>query len=306
MNEDNRKIESALRQAPRPAAPDDLLDSLVSDSSAAMRSYQQHTAIRPVGLLGTWIPRLGFALIFTLAAAFITAQTNRYPSKQAAEEALREAETKRDQLVKEKAQRVALRGRLEYLNRLKQQQKEVSQLRDEKESLVALVDESKQLEVDNQRLQEDLLKFASANDYLVRDPLGEAREKAKQTMCTNNLKQLALAYQITKSEGSGAKNIYDLVPHVGGTGIPFYCPSDTDKEPVSRETPSEIGPENISYQFKLNAPQNATTSTIVVQCPVHGSVGLFDGSVHTGNAFQEGKAKLVKDQENFRLELTQP
>jgi hypothetical protein len=304
MNKNN--IESALHRAPRPTAPTTLLDSLISDSRKAMKSQQQQTAIRPAGILGTWIPRLGFALVFTLAAAFIAAQSNRYPSKQAAEDALREINLKRNQLVNEKTQRTALRGRLEYLNRLKQQQKEVRQLKEEKEHLIALVDESKQLETDNQRLQDNLLKFEGSNDYLVRDPLGEAREKAKQTMCTNNLKQLSLAYQIAKSEGTGTKNLYDLIPYMGGTGIPLYCPSDNDKEPVSKETPSDIGPENISYQFQLKTPEDASMSTVVVQCPIHGSVGLFDGSVHNGKAFEEGKAKLVKDRENLRIELTHP
>jgi hypothetical protein len=306
MNKDNSNIESALHQAPKPTAPVGLRDSLLSDANVAMKRQQKRSAIRPEGLLGTWIPRLGFALIFTLAAAFIAAQSNRYPSKHATEEALKELELKRNQLVDEKTRRVALRGRLEHLNHLKQQQTELRELKEEKDHLIALVDESKHLETENQRLHGELLRFENSNDYLVRDPLGEARENAKQTMCTNNLKQLSLAYQIAKSEGSEAKSIYDLIPHLAGSGMQLYCPSDTDKEQVAKETSSEVGPENISYRFELKAPEEASSSTVVVQCPVHGSVGLFDGSVHTGKAFQEGKAKLVRDQANLRIEFTQP
>jgi hypothetical protein len=62
----------------------------------------------------------------------------------------------------------------------------------------------------------------------------------------------------------------------------LICPSDTSKTAAMNW--SEFGPGNLSYEY-LQAEydeKSAQPQTVVFQCPIHGNVGLADGSVQQG------------------------
>ena len=122
--------------------------------------------------------------------------------------------------------------------------------------------------------------------------LGKAKGKAQEINCVSNMKQIGLAARIW----SGDHN--DFVPpdflsmsnEIVSTKI-LFCNSDRNH---TRQTVSDwttITPANISYVFVApGIKEDATTaSKVVFRCPIHGHVGLGDGSVLRG---QKGKPPL--------------
>lgn len=62
---------------------------------------------------------------------------------------------------------------------------------------------------------------------------------------------------------------------------------------------AEFGPANVSYEFlALGISERAESpNTIITRCPIHGHVGLLDGSVHQGmwkNAVQKNGRWVIE------------
>lgn len=301
MNSDHsKKIDQILQNAPSPRPPEDLLSDLLQEATRATEQQRNRAAVTQPSLLGRWIPRLGFALVFILAAVFITAQSNRYPSREASARALRELELKRGDLRDAIGKRSQQKERMEYLKQLQKQRTEIIQLKEERERLIALATEAADLAAENLRLQEELNQIGDQPSLLTHDPLGEARENARRIQCINNLKQIGLAYRIALNEEIRTETLIDLIPYLGGQDRQLQCPSDPKHDPHNREN---VGPANHTYLWKINAPELANPATVVTQCPIHQSVGLYDGSVISGVAFLEEEGlEIVEDGINFRLE----
>ena len=294
-----QKIEKILRNAPTPHPPQDLLPDLLRDAKRVAEPPRTQPGIISPNFWGQWIPRLGFTLVFVLAAVFITAQSNRYPSLEGATRALRELENKRGSLKDAIGKRSQQKGRLEYLRQLKQQRTEIIQLREEKENLLALVAETNRLTVENNRLQEELNRYGDRGMDLTHDVLGEARERARRVQCINNLKQIGLAYRIAMSEQIRTETLIDLIPYIGGSDRPLQCPSDPNHDPKNHEN---VGPENHTYLWKLGSPELADSRTVITQCPIHQNIGLYDGSVLSGSVFLDGGVELIAEGGNLKLE----
>ena len=286
-------IESILQHAPKPAPPEELKQRLTQDSRDALGQYERTQAVSAPSLFGIWIPRLGFALFFTMAAVFITAQSNQHPSLAEAKQTFAKLELERDQLVKDLEDRSKKKERLEYLQELKQQQLEIVQLKQERVTLTALLDEMTELTAANQSLQQELLQFDGMKNLLTRDPIGEAREEARHIKCISNLKNLGLAYHMAKSEDIVATRLQDLTPYLGSSSV-IYCPNGEKTEPEG------------SYLWKLRSPEEGTFSTVLIQCPFHLNIAMLDGSVQSGKMIESGEISLVDDQGNLKIERATP
>ena len=296
----SQQIESILQQAPRPTPPEGLKQRLTQDSARDLARHEGGQTVRIPSLFGIWIPRLGFALVFTLAAVFITAQTNRLPSLKEAKQTLQQLEVERDQLAKNLEERSKQRERLSYLEELQQQQEEIVQLKQERAKLTTLLSEMTALAADNQSLQKELLQLNGSRELLTHDPIGEAREQARHTQCVNNLKNLGLAYHIANSKGLPVSSILDLAAHLNNDSA-LFCPND---EARTDDTLIDNGDMEAasSYVWKLHSPERGNSSTVLIQCPFHLSISLFDGSVQSGKRLSNGEISLVEDEGNLRIE----
>jgi len=69
----------------------------------------------------------------------------------------------------------------------------------------------------------------------------------------------------------------------------LVCPSDEGRTRAASW--GEFGPANLSYEFLApGVSETETPYTIMTRCPIHGHVGLLDGSVQGGawkNAVQK-------------------
>jgi len=112
--------------------------------------------------------------------------------------------------------------------------------------------------------------------------LAKAKEKAQQINCVNNLKQIGLAAHqwANDHDGKFPPNFIAMSNELGTPKI-LVCPSDRSKTRALNW--SAVGPGNFSYIYlEPGTDANAAAQKVVFQCPIHGNVGLGDGSVLQG------------------------
>jgi len=110
------------------------------------------------------------------------------------------------------------------------------------------------------------------------EELQQAKEEALSARCINNLKQIGLAARMWANDHN---DIFppDFISMKAELATPklLFCPADNAAIPVADW--SQLNPSTVSYRF-LNPNGNETDPTkLLTTCPIHGHVGLSDGSV---------------------------
>jgi hypothetical protein len=110
--------------------------------------------------------------------------------------------------------------------------------------------------------------------------LAKAKSRAQTIQCVNNMKQIGLAARIWSGEHKD-KFPPDFLTMSNELHSPkiLICPGDRSKTPAADW--SQFDPnQNVSYEFLTpNANENDVVSQTAFQCPIHGNIGLGDGSV---------------------------
>jgi Domain of unknown function (DUF4190) len=113
--------------------------------------------------------------------------------------------------------------------------------------------------------------------------LAQAKGKAQQIKCANNMNQIGLAARIwaTDHDGKFPPDFISMSNELSSPNI-LVCPSDRLTSTAINW--AQFGPNNVSYDYlapghdeKSERPRMA-----VFECPFHGNVGLGDGSVQEG------------------------
>jgi hypothetical protein len=112
--------------------------------------------------------------------------------------------------------------------------------------------------------------------------LAKAKGKAQQINCVNNMKQIGLAARMWANDHN-EKLPPDFTSMSNELSSPkvLVCPSDSSKTRALNW--SEFGPKNLSYEYLQPGIDASAPQTVVFQCPIHGNVGLVDGSVQQGS-----------------------
>jgi len=113
--------------------------------------------------------------------------------------------------------------------------------------------------------------------------LAQAKDKAQRIKCVNNMKQIGLAARLWSTDHNGKfpPDFTSMSNELVGPNI-LVCPGDSSKTIAMSWT--QLGPENVSYEYLEPEydEKSAQPPTVVFECPIHGNVGLGDGSVQQG------------------------
>jgi hypothetical protein len=111
--------------------------------------------------------------------------------------------------------------------------------------------------------------------------LSNAKSKAQSINCINNLKQIGLAARIYAIDHDDTlpPNFFAMKNELSTPKI-LICPSDNSRAKPQDFNWSEFTTEMISYEYLApGIKDSADPQKVIFRCPIHGHVGLLDGSV---------------------------
>ncbi|HTL16684.1 MAG TPA: hypothetical protein VL793_05570 [Patescibacteria group bacterium] len=155
---------------------------------------------------------------------------------------------------------------------------ELARLRNLIAALQADIAKLEQIRAENDKLRAQL----SARSAAVFSPdetkaMEDARDRALRIECVNNLKQLGLAVRVWALDHQelAPPDVLSMSNQIPSFKI-LICPADTGRQPATDWTTYSAA--NCSYEFLGAQAPDTEPQRIVFRCPIHGSLGLIDGS----------------------------
>jgi hypothetical protein len=135
------------------------------------------------------------------------------------------------------------------------------------------------LETENAQLKASMAAARASMAPEFRELEG-TRERADSIRCVNNLKMMGIAVRVYATD-NGDEFPPDMVSMKNELSTPkiLVCPADTGRTPA--ESWESYSAANLSYEFLSPGPgkHEFEPSRVLSRCPIHGHVGMCDGSV---------------------------
>src|SRR5260370_13557956 len=114
-------------------------------------------------------------------------------------------------------------------------------------------------------------------EKLSAEQLQQAKNEAQSVQCVNNLKLIGLAARIWANDHNDVSPP-DFISMKDELVTPkfLFCPADAAAIHVT-EWP-QLNPSSISYRFLNPNGDMGDPTKLLTKCPIHGHVGLSDGS----------------------------
>ena len=279
------EIEKVLRNAPRPLPPAGLKERLEAEAPAGRLDSDTSTSRVGRGSgswLARWWPALAPAAASLACAAVLTVQQKEIRDLKAALQAappavpvqeLRPAEADQSSPpAKDPAESPV------------SEETEIARLKALEAKLTVEISRLEKMAIENENLRKQLASGASATLTPEETRMLEvAREKAMSIQCVNNLKQLGLAARIWAVD-HGDTTPASLLQMTNEMSTPkiLFCPADTGRQAAANW--SSFTAANCSYDYLAPSAPETEPSRVMFRCPIHGSLGLCDGSVQMGVA----------------------
>jgi hypothetical protein len=274
------QIENILRRAPQPRPPGNLQQRLKAQALSAPRNALPVLIERRSGAsrFRRWWPTLAPTAITLACAATFALQQNQLHRLQSDLD-------KRSIAAPTSARVSEAAGATQNASAPASEQDELTRLKVLIASLTADISKLEQMKTENGRLRAELAsRSAGAFTPEETKAMDEARDKAMNAQCVNNLKQLGLAVRVWAIDhhGFSPQELISLTNELGGSFKIMVCPSDMARQPAADA--SSFTAANCSYEYLAPMAPETEPQRILFRCPIHGNLGLIDGSVQTGVA----------------------
>jgi len=281
MKPNESEIEGVLRRAPRPTPPADLkeklLDGIPNLNKAAPITAHRHLA-KPGGWLRRWWPVIVPAAVSCLCAVALAVQQLEIRDLK---ESLQRLTRNLPQAESTTAANPAPTGKAASVSDdpLVKEQEEIGRLKEQVSQLHAEIAALEKVQQENEVLRAKLVEPPTLSAEEV-DAVNEARAKALSIHCVNNLKQIGLAVRLWAMDHADVSPP-DMLSMSNELNTPkiLVCPADTNRVPA--KTWQSFTAANVSYQYLTPTDPSADTepTRLMTICPIHGHIGLCDGSV---------------------------
>lgn len=283
MNLSESQIETVLRSAPVPPPPPGLASEVLRAVAAARGRVDRDgqgrgiPLTRPRAGIRRWWPLLlpSVATVAFAAAVWVQhEEIEQLRTELAAQAAALEASAESDDTTAG-AVGVSGSGRLGLTDR-----QDLERLRGLVQQLGREVASLEDLRVEVEALQAAIRAMESKLSEEFR-ALANVADKAQAIQCVNHLKQVGLAVRVWASDHGGdfPSEIRAFTAELVTPKI-LVCPADDVRSPAADW--ASYTAANCSYEFLSPGPGNFESEALRVlfRCPIHGHVGLCDGSVH--------------------------
>lgn len=281
MNTNEQEIERLLRNAPKPMTPTGLKEKLTANvtlTAANVAAGQEILLPVSGGWLRRWWPALlpaAASLVGVVVLAFQQMEIRDLKdSIRTLSQNLPAVETV-PSVISNSGQDAASSTN----DFAAKEQEEIARLKQLAKQLAAEVGQLEQMRKENDGLRTQLATPAGlTQDEL--DALAKAKESAMSINCVNNMKQFLLAARMWAMDENNVSPP-DMLSTSNYLGTPtiLFCPADTNR--VKVKSWKEFSAGNCSYDYLTPSVTNAEYEPMRVmsRCPIHGTVGMCDGSV---------------------------
>ena len=161
---------------------------------------------------------------------------------------------------------------------------QIEQLTQLASQLQAEIAQLERLQAENEKLRARLATPQVAGQQT--ESVEQAKENALSIQCINHLKQFGLAVRVWALDQNETQppNIQCMSNELSATQI-LICPADHARQPAANFF--AFTQANCSYEYLVTSGTNVSVTEpnrVMSRCPIHGHIGLCDGSVLRGVA----------------------
>ncbi len=282
MNTMEQELENVLRAAPRPIPPAGLKERLVAQVRLlAVQSVHQAPAgaLDSTGWLRRWWPVLVPAAASLACAVGLTVQQAEIRDlKKAIQDLSRRAPAAAGVPT---TPTVQTNDAAPHADAASRTQQEVTRLKALASQLAKEVAQLEKMQAENAKLRTQLETpppgVLSPEET---DALAKAKEKLEAIACVNNLKNFGLSMRTWAVDNDGLTSP-DFLSMSNEFSTPkiLVCPADHARQPARNW--ASYTSANCSYEYLVPSVPNVENEPqrVAFRCPIHGHVGLCDGSV---------------------------
>ncbi len=295
-NSSEADIEKILRTPAKFTPPSGLKEKLIGQAQVCGASVTPRPPIATRssgGWLQRWWPALAPAAVSVACAVVLTVQQGQIRELKASNETLSQAAA----AAQSNAGQRNDAANTTSADSSAEVQQEIDRLRALAAQLRGEIGQLQQLKTENAALRAQVATPPGlALTAEETEALMKAKERAMSIACINNLKQFGLAVR-TWALDNQDMNPPDMLSMSNELSTPkiLVCPADTSRQPAT-DWPS-FTMANCSYEFLVPNEKEADQdpNRVLSRCPIHGHIGLCDGSVQSFVAKNHPEQLVVKD-----------
>jgi hypothetical protein len=280
----NTEIDKLLRKAQGFTPPAGLKERLI-EQVPGKEAASRPSVMKPTR--GSWLRRWWPALAPAACAVVLTAQQGKIRELKANIQTLSQAQATESTQPRERA--------AAPVDTSAEMEQEINRLKELAARLKGEIGQLQQLQTENVKLRAQVAAppelGLTAEEA---ESLAKAKEKAMSIACVNNLKQFGIAVRVwaLDNNDSNPPNVLSMSNELSTPKI-LLCPADTNRE-VAIDW-STFTMANCSYEFLVPDEKDPAREPqrVSVRCPIHGHIGLCDGSV---------MSKVAKDHPDWLVE----